>query len=304
MRLADAAHKASWKRLLGEIPELPLGMRNGKRLLLPYTGPQTARPKNGENPELYAIYPFRIFGLSKPDLDLAIRSFMGRRCTQKGCWVQDPIQAAMIGLGDVAKDYVSFALTRRDPSLKFPAFWAHGSDYQPDQDNGGNGEHGLQSMLLQSDGRRILVMPAWPRGWDVAFALNAPDRTVVRCSFVHGAISALDVTPPQRRADLVDLSQRQPFRPVIRSAPGSSPGMVASILAPTDRTVPLKATIAGGDSHPDAVPAAKGGGVSADRMRETADVEEQRERICAPTANTSIAPATAPIPMASDRASW
>src|SRR5277367_5974436 len=167
--LVDAARKSSWKRLLGEIPELPVGVKNGKKLLLPYSGPQTAKPKNGENPELYAIYPFRIFGISRPDLDLALRSFIGRRCTQKGCWVQDPIQAAMIGLGDVAKDYVAFALTRRDPSLKFPACWAHGNDYQPDQDNGGNGEHGLQSMLLQSDGRKILLLPAWPKGWDVTF---------------------------------------------------------------------------------------------------------------------------------------
>jgi alpha-L-fucosidase 2 len=249
--LADAPRKTAWKRLLGEIPELPVGMKNGKRLLLPYTGPQTAKPKNGENPELYAIYPFRIFGISRPDLDLALRSFMGRRCTQKGCWVQDPIQAAMIGLGEVAKDYVSFALTRRDPSLKFPAFWAHGSDYQPDQDNGGNGEHGLQSMLLQSDGRKLLVMPAWPKGWDVTFCLNAPGRTTVRCSYEHGAITALDATPVQRRADLVDLSGRPPFKPVLRTAPGSSPGMVASILAPGDAVLPLRMTVAGGPNHLD-----------------------------------------------------
>ena len=164
----------------------------------------------------------------------------------------------MIGLGEVAKDYVSFALTRRDPSLKFPAFWAHGNDYQPDQDNGGNGEHGLQSMLLQSDGRKILVMPAWPRGWDVTFCLNAPGRTAVRCSFANGAITALDVTPVQRRADLVDLSQRQPFKPVIRTAAGASPGTVASILAPTDRIVLLKLTVAGGANHLDAITGGEG----------------------------------------------
>jgi hypothetical protein len=251
--LVAADQRSAWKRFLGEIPELPQGSRNGKRLLLPYTGPQTAKPKNGENPELYAIYPFRLFGILKPDLDLAIRSFLGRHCTQKGCWVQDPIQAAMLGLSDIAKDYVSFDLTRTDPSLKFPAFWAHGNDYQPDEDNGGNGEHGLQSMLLQSDGRRILLLPAWPKGWDVAFTLHAPAQTTVRCRYERGAITELVVTPPERRVDIVDLSQRPAFVPVVRATAGARPGVVKTILAPADPIVPLKATVAGGTNHIDAV---------------------------------------------------
>jgi hypothetical protein len=202
--------------------------------------------------------PFSLFGITKPNLDLAISSFLGRRCTQKGCWVQDPIQAAMLGLGDIAKDYVSFDLTRRDPSLKFPAFWAHGNDYQPDQDNGGNGEHGLQSMLLQSDGRKILLLPAWPKGWDVSFTLNAPGKTSVRCRYEQGVITDLAVTPPERRADIVDLSQRPPFKQVIRVAPGASPGTVKTILAATDPIMPLSVTIAGGLNHADPAPGGEG----------------------------------------------
>jgi len=62
------------------------------------------KSRNGENPELYAIYPFRLYGLEKTDLDLAIRTFNARKCKQKGCWIQDPIQAAMLGLTDVADD--------------------------------------------------------------------------------------------------------------------------------------------------------------------------------------------------------
>ena len=34
-------------------------------------GQDENRTHNSENPELYAIYPYRLYGLGKPDLDLA-----------------------------------------------------------------------------------------------------------------------------------------------------------------------------------------------------------------------------------------
>ena len=86
-----------------------------------------------------------------------------------GCWVQDPIQAAMLGLGDVAK-YVTFNLTNKDPHMRFSAFWAHANDYMPDEDNGGNGMNGLQQMLVQSVDRHILLLPAWPHDWNASFS--------------------------------------------------------------------------------------------------------------------------------------
>ncbi len=157
--ITDKDTRAGWTRLLGELPELPRGLKDGKPVLLPYTGEQTAKPRNLENPELYAIYPFRLYGLGKPDPDLAINTFNARDFRDKGCWVQDPIQAAMLGLTDVAKTYTAYDLTRKDPDLKFPAFWVQGHDYMPDEDNGGNGENGLQEMLLmQTDGKKILVV--------------------------------------------------------------------------------------------------------------------------------------------------
>ena len=90
--------------------------------------------------------------------------------------------------------------------LKFPAFWAKANDYAPDQDNGGNGENGLQEMLMQVDGRKIMLLPAWPQGWDVDFKLHAPFNTTVQGSVVQGKLTNLVVTPPQRKADVVDMS--------------------------------------------------------------------------------------------------
>ncbi|RVU00821.1 hypothetical protein EOD41_09290 [Mucilaginibacter limnophilus] len=207
--VADEASISRWKRLYSELPPLPVGVKNDKQILLPYTGPQTVKGHNFENPELYAIYPFRIYGLGKSDLQLAKNSFDVRQFKDKGCWHQDPIQAAMIGYADVAKDYVTFALTRKQPNLKFPAFWATGHDYAPDEDNGGNGEHGLQQMLMQTDGKKIMLLPAWPKGWDAEFKLNAPYKTTVQGKVKDGKLIDLVVSPASRKADVIDMSVQQ-----------------------------------------------------------------------------------------------
>ncbi len=209
--MTDAASRANWKRLQGELPPLPTGKKNGKEILYPYTTDTiTARPRNSENPELYAIYPFRLYGLGKPNLDLAVYSFNERKMNrQKGCWVQDPIQAAMLGLTDVAKTYTSFALTRKDPALKFPAFWVAANDYAPDEDNGGNGENGLQQMLMQVDGKKIMLLAAWPKDWgNTAFKLNAPYNTTVQGKVVDGKLTDLVVIPASRKADVIDMSKQ------------------------------------------------------------------------------------------------
>jgi alpha-L-fucosidase 2 len=205
--LAPAPLKDRWQRLLAILPPLPVDSSAGAGRLLPYTGPQTAQSHNYENPELYAIYPFRLYGLGRPGLELARHSFHIRKCPQEGCWSQDPIEAAMLGYTGIAKEDVRFALTRKDPDLKFPAFWAAGNDYKPDEDNGGNGENGLQQMLLQTEGRKILLLPAWPPDWDADFKLHAPYRTVVEGKVRHGRLTELVVTPAARRAD-VDLLNR------------------------------------------------------------------------------------------------
>jgi len=205
--MVDEKTRSQWQKLYDELPPLPTANTNGKTVLLPYTGPQTAKSFNSENPELYAIYPFRLYGLGKPGLDVAVNTFNERKQRAKGCWVQDPIQAAMIGDADVAKDYVSFALTRKDPHFKFPAFWDKGNDYSPDEDNGGNGENGLQQMLMQVDGKKIMLLPAWPAGWDADFKLNAPYNTTVEGKIEKGKLTSLKVTPTSRLADIIDMTK-------------------------------------------------------------------------------------------------
>jgi len=43
---------------------------------------------------------------------------------------------------------------------RFPAMWGPNFDWIPDQDHGNNILTTVQNMLLQSDGRRLFLLPA------------------------------------------------------------------------------------------------------------------------------------------------
>src|SRR5262249_20620685 len=153
------------------------------------------RVNNVESPQLYPVFPWGIFGIGKPGLDTAIntwtydtmalkfRSFIG--------WKQDNIWAARLGLTNEAVT-LNF-MKMKNSGRRFPAFWGPGFDWVPDHNWGGSGMVGLQEMLLQTDGRKIFLLPAWPKDRDVHFKLNAPYNTTVEATVKSGKIVSLIV---------------------------------------------------------------------------------------------------------------
>jgi hypothetical protein len=245
--IVSAQQRAAWQEMLGRIPKLPMGTKKGMEVLLPYTGPQTATRHNDENPELYAIYPFHLYGVHKPDFNRALNSFALRRVNdRKGSWYQDCVQAALVGLADQAKEGIHFNSLYVNPGQKFPAFWEKMNSYVPGQENGGNLQNALQKMILQADGRKLLLLPAWPKEWSAEFKLHAPFQTTVEGTIKEGKLVGLKVTPRRRAADVIDLSKRPPITvPAIPAA--TSPfaiisGEVKTILSPTDPIVALRQT--------------------------------------------------------------
>jgi alpha-L-fucosidase 2 len=202
--LSSAPSRTAWEKLRAELPPIPVGEREGKPSLVPYPDwTAAAKPHTPENPELYAVYPFRHYGLGKPGLDLALSTFATRLHKGSGCWRQDAPQSALLGLADEARRHVVSNFSASGKPLAFPGFWNHGFDYAPDQDNGGNAELGLQWMLLQCEGRAIRLLPAWPTGWNADFKLAAPFHTTVQAKVRDGKIIDLVVTPESRRSDLI-----------------------------------------------------------------------------------------------------
>jgi len=200
--LTSPEMRARWAKLEAELPPIPIGQRNGKPQLLPCEEGQTLRGHNQENPELYAIYPFRLYGLGKPDFEVAMNAFANRKFKGGGCWRQDPVQSALMGDVRLAQTYTTTDLLRRDGKSRFPAFWTAGFDYAPDEDNGGNGKLALQSMLLQNGGDKVIILPAWPPEWDVTFRLFGPNHTIVDAQVAGGKLVRIETTPPNHRAML------------------------------------------------------------------------------------------------------
>ena len=110
---------------------------------------------------------------------------------------------AYLGLTEQAKKYVTGRARNKDKNSRFPAFWGPNYDWVPDQDHGGILLKAVQSMLLQTEGKKIFLLPAWPKEWNVDFKLHAPYRTVIQGRYQKGKLERLDVTPPERREDVV-----------------------------------------------------------------------------------------------------
>jgi hypothetical protein len=205
-RLVTPAQRRFFKMIKSACPDVPveevtIDGKSVRRL----AGAQKYSPvrSNCENPELYAIWPFRLYGLGKPGLDLAKTAYITRVNHLDVGWGYDGNCAALLGMADEAARIMQVKAANSNQAYRWPANWGPNFDWVPDQDHGGNLLLTTQLMLLQSDGEKILLLPAWPKAWDVNFKLHAPQNTTVECVYKRGKIETLKVTPEARRKDVV-----------------------------------------------------------------------------------------------------
>ena len=106
-----------------------------------------------------------------------------------------------MGLTSEAQRIVTTEFTKYGDK-RFSWFWKSSNDWIPDLDNGGSGMITLQQMLMQYDGKRILLLPAWPTNWTGEFKLHAPFQTTLQGHVERGRISKLIVIPKTREKDV------------------------------------------------------------------------------------------------------
>ncbi|MCX5770424.1 MAG: DUF5703 domain-containing protein [Candidatus Hydrogenedentes bacterium] len=193
-------YRGRWKRLLGDLPEVAMRKKGGKEFILPAL--EFSKKQNSENPELYAVFPYRLYGVGKPDLEIGLETWARRLHPGPGGWNQDPIQSALLGLRETAGEMTAKNFLRWDTGSRFRAFWGPNYDWIPDQDHGCVAMTALQRMLMQCEGKRILLLPAWPLDWDVEFKLHAPLDTTVEGEFKGGKLLRLNVLPETRQDDV------------------------------------------------------------------------------------------------------
>jgi hypothetical protein len=216
VKLTNRQERSVWMKVMNDLPEIPIGTtangklppkgvgdNSGNSVILP--AQKYDKSKNVENPELYAVFPYRIYGIGKPDLQLARNTFNARLFPFGKCWGQDGIDAALLGLTDVVKSSVIQAFNSYGDQ-RFAWFWSKNSDWIPDMDNGGSAMTALELMLMQCDGKRIQLLPAWPKDWTADFKLHAPYKTIVEGHVENGKITGLKITPKERTKDVIILN--------------------------------------------------------------------------------------------------
>lgn len=179
----------SLNNFLSRIPPIPLRTIEGDTCIAPAI--VWARIQNIETPQLYPVFPWRVYGMGRDNLHIARNTYLKdphavEMHSTKG-WKQDNIWAACLGLTDEA-----FKLNKEklaDGPYRFPAFWDPGYDWAPDCNKGGASMIGLQEMLLQEkpDGG-LLLFPAWPKNINAKFRLKATDGRTVEAEIKNGTI--------------------------------------------------------------------------------------------------------------------
>src|SRR5690606_18667929 len=159
-----------------KIPPLPVRELDGKKMLAP--AEIWSRLNNTEAPQLYGVYPWGIYGVGRPDIELALNTFhydpdVLKFRSHVG-WKQDNIFAARLGLTEEAQKFTSLKLKYAD--RRFPTFGGGELEWVPDQHWGGSVMIGLQEMLLQAVDDKHYLFPAWRIAWQVDFQLRAPQQ--------------------------------------------------------------------------------------------------------------------------------
>jgi len=197
-----AEKKLKFESLLKRIPAISYGNYNGHTTIAP--AKMWERVNNTESSQLYPVFPWGMYGVGKPGLDTALNTWNYDTLVIKFRshigWKQDNIWAARLGLSSEAWRLTSLKL--QNSERRFPAFWGPGFDWVPDHNWGGSAMIGLQEMVMQTDNKRILLFPAWPKEMDVHFKLHAPYNTTVEAELKDGMIVSLIVLPEERKKDV------------------------------------------------------------------------------------------------------
>jgi hypothetical protein len=201
--LVKKEDKIYWITFSKKIPEVPIRETPSGKALAP--AHRFEEKRNIENPELYAVFPFRLFAVEKPNIELALNALEHRWDKGNFGWRQDEIFMTYLGETEKAKNNLIARAKNFDKNSRFPAFWGPNYDWTPDQDHGGVLMKTLQSMIIQADpySKKLYLFPAWPKEWNVEFKLHAPYKTTIEGKLHNGKIESLSVFPEEREIDII-----------------------------------------------------------------------------------------------------
>lgn len=191
-----------WRSLQASLPPLPAAAGGGKLLPCEVCPPSES---NSENPELYAVHPYRRFTVGRlaaggPALGPALAAWDSRRHLEDVGWNQNAMDAALLGLAGHAQELVfARALAAPGPGYRFPVQSAAYQDFTPSSEHLAVFSAALTYMAIQpTDAGGAVLLPAWPCGWDADFDLRAPGLRI-KGTFKNGTAN-FTVVPAEATA--------------------------------------------------------------------------------------------------------
>lgn len=185
---ADSASISKYEQMLQRVPDLPFRYIGGHKCIAPAVA--WARVNNTELPQLYPVFPWRIYGVGNDSDSIARNTYLYdpyvRQFKGVTSWEQPNIFAACLGLTAEADSLEQMKMA--DGRFRFPAFWGPGHDWAPDHNWGGTAMIGLQEMLVQEQNGKVLLFPAWPKDCDVRFRLHISGDRIVEAEMKGGKI--------------------------------------------------------------------------------------------------------------------
>jgi len=209
--------KASLRALQPRLPLIPR-LQRGDKAVLAMADRWARQHAPEETPELHALWPYRLVGRSLPETEeLALATWERAGLAWDGRTERPERRsdfsgsaslayAASLGLAEECARRALAKLADASSPARFKGFAGPGREWIPDLTWSGSGRAGIQEMLMDwepgAEGR-ILLLPAWPKDWDVTFRLRAPGNTRVTCVVESGKIERLIVDPPGRIEQVV-----------------------------------------------------------------------------------------------------
>ncbi len=115
-KYTDSTKIKNWRAMLQRIPDISLREMNGHTMLAPALA--WARVQNTETPQLYPVFPWGLYGLGKPGLDIAVNTYrydtLALKFRSAVGWKQDNIFSARLGLTAEAVMHSSGSLLSGD----------------------------------------------------------------------------------------------------------------------------------------------------------------------------------------------
>lgn len=185
-----------------EIPVLPQGQKAAESVCCLRKNWYEAREKTTENPELYAVFPYKLYGVGKEAIQQILDTFHSTDIQENGGWRLDAIQAAYLGLAEEAKRMTVQSFTQWCKECRFPGFWGPNFDWVPDKDHGSETSIALQAMLLQVDGDKMMLLLAWPKERDVECRMHGSCNTSFRLKLKNGIVEELDIVLADHRKNV------------------------------------------------------------------------------------------------------